>query len=200
MGCIANMVFGFLQFAAFLLILVGTPLDQFRARKSTDSPSSASTYISNDMCITIWGYKDKCYSTSYTYTPKEIWSNCDGRVARFKTAAGCVIATIVIAGASCLAGFIQNCYCGCLKYLCIILNIACVAVVAVTWGCLLDCYLKDMGSSLNAAGVDVCQKLKDFKGVDGTLTEGMRLGTGFILVLVGWALCIVNIFIILIPL
>ncbi|KAK7197470.1 amastin-like protein [Novymonas esmeraldas] len=192
MGCIAGILFGLLQFAAVVLIAVGTPIGMYQ-------PKNENAYrLSNNYCITMWGIRNKCMQLSYSYKPEDVWSECSGRTSRFKAAQVCAIISAIVLAVSMLASALETCCCCCIKYLCIALNVAAVVTLAVCWGCMLDCYLRDQGTYMRGT-VNVCEKMRDFPGVDNTYTQGMRLGTGFILLIIAWAVSFVNIFIILIP-
>jgi hypothetical protein len=194
MGCIGGIIFGFIQFAAIVLISVGIPLGMMQ-------PSEEKALnLENSYCITMWGIRNKCLRANYAYKPPDVWSNCSGRDGRFKAAQVCAIIAVAIFAVSFALSFLMSCCCPCIPYVCIVINFAGMIVATMCWGCMLDCYLRDMGSDTTTfPGEDVCVKLKDFHGTDGTYTKGMRLGTGFILLIIGWACGLVNIFVLLIP-
>ncbi|EPY27843.1 amastin-like protein [Strigomonas culicis] len=121
-----------------------------------------------------------------------------------------------------------SCCCPCCKYILMLLNLATTVLSAVAWGCMLDCYRRSMGDStvttttstatpiaarmaetlvfesVGSNGVysltaNQCMKLQDYTGTDGTLQYGMRLGAGWVLTIIGWAVVLVNMFIVLLP-
>lgn len=192
MGCIFGIVFGILQFASLVLIAVGTPIGMYQ-------PRNENVYkLNNDYCITMWGIRDKCYELKYSYKPGDVWSNCDGRLSRFKAAETCaIVAAILVAVSIILNAFTCCCSC-CFKYISMALCLAAVVLLAISWGCMLNSYLDTQGSYYMGR-VDVCVKMKSFPGVNGVYTDGMQLGTGFILLVVACAVNFVDIFILLIP-
>lgn len=194
MGCIGGIIFSIIQFAAIVLITVGIPLGMMQ-------PSEEKALnIDDSFCITMWGIKNNCLKPTYAYKPPTVWSHCSGRDGRFKAAQVCAIIAVIVFAVSFVISFLSSCCCPCISYVCIALNFGAMIVVTVCWGCMLDCYLRDMGSDITSfPGQDMCVKLKNFHGVDGTYANGMHLGTGFILILIGWACGLVNIFVLLIP-
>lgn len=196
MGCIASFLYGMLQFCVLVLMTVGTPLDQFRPR--TVAEPDINEFFSNSFCITLWGEKDKCFALSYDKRPPVTWSGCDGRVERFTAAETCAVISIVIFAAACIIGSMQTCCCGCLKWLCMLLNIAGVVTAGITWACMIDCYYRAMGSTLSAGG-DPCVKMEEYKGPNNAYPSGMKFGAGLILIITAWCVNVVNIFILLLP-
>ncbi|KPA82145.1 amastin-like protein [Leptomonas pyrrhocoris] len=194
MGYIGRIIFGIVQFAAILLISFGIPLGMMQ-------PSEEKALnLKDSYCISMWGIKDSCLRLNYAYKPEAVWSNCSGREGRFKAARVCAIIAVIIFAVSFLLSFLMSCCYPCISYVCILLNFAAMVFVTVCWGCMLDCYLRNMGSDTTTfPGQDVCVKLKSFHGTDGTYVNGMHLGTGFILIVVGWALGLVNMFVLLLP-
>ncbi|KAG5468179.1 hypothetical protein LSCM1_02155 [Leishmania martiniquensis] len=192
MGCISGLLFGILQFVALVLIAVGTPLAMFLPR------SEHFSRITNNYCISMWGIRDHCLILVYSGRPEDLWTECSGRLGRFKAAQVCAIAAAIILVASMLASVLDACCCCCAKYLCLLLNLAAVVVLSISWGSLLDCYLQNQGSHL-IDNVDVCVRLSDFPGLGNRHPEGMQLGAGFIFLVLATIISFLNIFIIMIP-
>lgn len=165
-----------LQLCAFVLVLVGTPIDQFRS-KGHDG------LIGDTPCLTLWGYKDKCYSTKYDLRTKEIWALCDDRRTHFLVAEVLSIISIGVFGAAAVFGFIQLCCCSsCCRCVCLLLNILGVGAAGVTWAFMVTEY--NIQYDNNA-----CFKLKSL----------YKYGAGFALFVTGWCLCLVNIVFLMLP-
>ncbi|KPI85574.1 amastin-like protein [Leptomonas seymouri] len=194
MGYIGGIIFSVLQFVTIVLITVGIPLGMMQ-------PSDAKALnLDDSYCITMWGIKNKCLQPEYAYKPSEVWSGCSGRDDRFKAARTCAVIAVIIFAVSFILNFLMSCCCPCILYVCMLLNFIAVIITTVCWGSMLDCYKRNMGSDkITFPGQDVCVKLKDFHGTDGAYEKGMHLGTGFILIIVGWACGLVNTFTHLIP-
>lgn len=194
MGCIGGIIFAIIQFASIVLISVGIPLGMIQPA------NEKALNLDDSYCITMWGIKNRCLRPTYAYKPPDVWSGCSGRDSRFKAAQVCAIAAVIVFAVSFVLSLLTCCCCPCIPYLCMALNFAGMIIATVCWGCMLDCYLRKMGTdAITFPGQDVCVKLKDFHGTDGTYANGMHLGTGFILILIGWACGLVNIFVLLIP-
>ncbi|AYU82442.1 amastin-like protein [Leishmania donovani] len=192
MGCISGIIFGILQFVALLFIAVGTPLAMYMPLNDN------ALHIHNGYCISLWGIRDRCLILLYSVSPNDVWAECNGRVGRFKTAQVCAIAGAVILAASMLGSFLDACCCYCIKYVCVLLNLLAAALLAVSWGCMLDCYVHNQGSHI-VGNVDVCTQMRNFTGVDNAHPEGMQLGAGFALLIAAFVISFVNIFVMFIP-
>ncbi|EPY30149.1 amastin-like protein [Angomonas deanei] len=183
MGCVANILFAILEFCAMALVTVGTPLDQLRT-KSLDKQE----VFNAKGCLNYWGYKTDCYGTKYeAKTSDNLFIGCDGRQSRFKAASACaIIAICCLAVGFVLAIITCSCStcCPCCKYILMLLSIAGFVTAMIAWAIMLDAYLQKIGS-----GEVFCTKLK----------EGMNIGTGWVLTIVGSAVALVNAFVILIP-
>ncbi|KPA82139.1 amastin-like protein [Leptomonas pyrrhocoris] len=171
-------IYSILQFIAFLLILVGTPIDMFRA-KNEDT-------IGNKPCVTMWGIKEKCYSTKYDIRPKDLFALCKGRLDRFRAAEAFAIINIAIYLVACILGFVQLCCCHCLRWVCLLLNILGISAV-VTWAIMADAFGSKSGA--DRFNIGYCGKLKDFS----------KYGAGFGLFVTAWCLDIVNIVFLMLP-
>lgn len=192
MGCVSGIIFGVLQFVALLFIAVGTPLAMYIPR------NDSAPLIYNGYCISLWGIRDRCLVLLYSVSPKNVWSECDGRVSRFKTAQVCAIAAAVVLVASMLASCLDACCCHCIKCVCGLLNLLAAGLLAISWGCMVDCYLNNQGSHV-VMNVDVCTQMRNFTGLDNAFPQGMQLGAGFALLVAACVISFVNIFVMLIP-
>jgi hypothetical protein len=177
MGCkIGIIIYSILQFVAFLFILVGTPIDMFRVK--------GEKVIGNKGCVTMWGYKKKCYSTTYDLKVGKIFELCKGRKDRFRAAEAFAIINIIIYGVACVLGFVMLCCCHCLRWVCLVLNIFGFTSV-VSWAIMADAY----GSKSGDLGAGYCGKLKTL----------YKYGAGFALLVTAWCLDIVNIIFLMLP-
>ncbi|CBZ37648.1 amastin-like surface protein, putative [Leishmania donovani] len=163
-----------LQFVAFILLLVGTPLDIFRS-----NPAGMSKTL---ICITLWGFKNDCSSLHSDLTLDDIFHYCPDRLRRFRALQIFVIVSIVVYGAAFIAGFTLLFCFAVLRLTCMALNIVgsvilCVAIVIVA-----ATFSKDDGQN--------CRRLSSI---------GYRLGASFFLFVVAWILDIINMIILLLP-
>ncbi|KPI85579.1 amastin-like protein [Leptomonas seymouri] len=62
-------------------------------------------------CLTLWGLKEKCYSTTYDARVSDLFEMCPERRARFRAAQAFAIMNIFIYGVACVLGFVQLCCC-----------------------------------------------------------------------------------------
>lgn len=162
-------VYCVMQFIALVFIVVGTPIDMFRA-KGVDT-------FGNKACLTLWGSKEKCYSTTYNTKPSELFAQCTERRDRFRAAEAFAIISIVVYGVAALLGFIQLCCCHCLRWICLMLNILGI-FSCISWSLMADLYFKNTTSSVTWSASANCYRFsRDYK-----------YGAGFALLIVGWAL------------
>ncbi|CBZ40992.1 uncharacterized protein [Leishmania mexicana MHOM/GT/2001/U1103] len=162
-----------LQFVAFLLVLVATPLDMFRRRRSV--PGFSLT------CITLWGFKFDCDSSDYSLTLDVFSTGCISRVYRFRAAQGLAVISIFVYGAAFVGGLILLFGCCFLRLVCLALNIVSIATLCVVWALMVVSYFKNDGPNCSS------------------LTEGNIYGRGFILFVIAWILDIINTIILLLP-
>ncbi|KPI85576.1 amastin-like protein [Leptomonas seymouri] len=89
MACkIGILIYSLLQLVVFLFIFVGTPIDMFR-------PMDENT-LGDTPCLTLWGLKEKCYSTTYDARVNDLFEMCPERRARFRAAQAFAIMNIII--------------------------------------------------------------------------------------------------------
>ncbi|KAG5491539.1 hypothetical protein JIQ42_01443 [Leishmania sp. Namibia] len=186
-----------LQLAAFLFILVGTPIDQFRVENTE--------LFSNSPCLSLWGLKKECISAKWDVRTNDLWKGCPQRLKRFRAAEAVSIAAILISGVACLFGFFMLCCCRCLRGVCLVLNI-----LATGCGCAVTALMVDAFYNNHEEGPqwhnNSCFALRKRGSVvqhaaiegDPVLTN-YRYGAGFALYIVGWGLCFINVFFLLLP-
>ncbi|CAG9581905.1 amastin-like protein [Leishmania major strain Friedlin] len=191
-------IYCLLQLIAFIFILVGTLIDQFRVQ-NVDA-------LSNDPCLTIWGFKDKCISLKWSVRTKDLWKGCPQRLQRFNAAEALSIAAVLISALACLIGFVMLCCCRCLRWLCLILNI-----LATFCGCAVTALMTDAFYNNHEEGLqqynNSCYALRQNGSVihpsaiaDGNpVATHYKYGAGFAIYIVGWGLCFINIFFLMLP-
>ncbi|AYU82439.1 amastin-like protein [Leishmania donovani] len=174
MQYVASTVFyAVIQFIAFLLVVVGTPLDVFRGN---DPP-----FFERHFCITLWGGKINCSDTSYLFTSDEIWDDCPGRCDRFRAAQALAVISIFLYGTAFFLGVLLLFCCSIFRWVCLVLNIVGIFTLATVWAAMVVTYYKDEGES--------CPNLN----------SDFIYGSGFYLFLVAWCLDIINIAVLLLP-
>ncbi|GET92141.1 amastin-like surface protein, putative [Leishmania tarentolae] len=170
---IGMIIYTILQFIAFLLVLVGTPIDMFRSNEKLLVPANP--------CLTLFGFKMDCSSTNYFGTSDEMWASCTGRRDRFRAAQVFAIISIVVYGAAFVLGLLTLCRRPRLRWVCLALSIAGIVTLCIVWACMAVTYNKDEGEN--------CAAANDF----------MKFGAGLVLLLVAWCLDIINIVFLLLP-
>ncbi|CAJ07872.1 putative amastin-like surface protein [Leishmania major strain Friedlin] len=165
-------VYVVVQFVAFLLVLVGTPLDMFRAH---NRPGVA-------QCLTLFGFKLDCESLEYLETVDTQWVDCPARITRFRLAQAFAIISIFVYGAAFVLGLVLLYGCTIHRWVCLALNIVGAVTLFIVWAAMVVTYNKDDGQK--------CLKVRD---------TGYRLGAGFALLVVAWILDILNIIFLLLP-
>ncbi|CAJ1013585.1 Amastin surface glycoprotein, putative [Leishmania lindenbergi] len=169
---LALLLYVIVQFIAFLFVLVGTPIDMFRPKDEGR--------FDNSPCITLWGYKDKCYSRMLFQNSDDLWSPCPGRGSRFRVAQALVIISIFVYGTAAAFGFIMLCCCSSLRLVCLALNITGVITLCVVWASMVKTYYTLDGQCFG-------------------LRFRMNFGSGFALLVFAWVLDIINIVLLLLP-
>lgn len=165
-----------LEFVAFVLFVVGTPIDMFR-RSGEDT-------LGNTYCISLWGLKKKCYSTTYNYKINTLWELCSGRKNLFKAAEITAILTILILFVCFMLAFLACCCCKpctcCIRLLLVPLTIASIGTGAATWGCMASSYNSSNGK---------CPAIK----------KDWSYGAGFGLLVTAWVINVINMVFLLLP-
>ncbi|KAG5493074.1 hypothetical protein GH5_01803 [Leishmania sp. Ghana 2012 LV757] len=162
-----------LQFIAFLLVLVGTPLDMFRG--------SGEQVINKKACITLWGFKNDCHSSKYDNRSDELWASCPGRRSRFRAAQAFAVISIFVYGAGCLLGLLSLYCCYWLRWVCLGLNILGIVTLCITWASMVVVFHDSEG--------DMCHNLD----------SEAKLAAGFALLLTAWCLDIIDILFLFLP-
>ncbi|CAJ07884.1 putative amastin-like surface protein [Leishmania major strain Friedlin] len=165
-------VYVVVQFVAFLLVLVGTPLEMFRA---PNRPGVA-------QCLTLFGFKLDCKSLEYEETVDMQWLNCPARIARFRLAQAFTLISILVYGAAFVLGLVLLYGCTIHRWVCLALNIVGAVTLCVVWVAMVVTYKKP--------DEPLCREVRNM---------GYRFGTGFALLVVAWILDILNMIILLLP-
>lgn len=185
-------IYTILEFVAFVFVLVGTPIDMFRSKGQNE--------IGNSACLTMWGYKSECYSTSYDVkSMSTLFAGCPKRLHHFQAAEAFAIISIAVFAVCfilglCMCSCCSSCACCCRVLLCILIILG-IASAAVVWACMAASYNVDHNgddSSAESIISDVnplCYKLKNI----------VKYGAGFALIVVGWAIHTVNLLFALLP-
>ncbi|CBZ24113.1 putative amastin-like protein [Leishmania mexicana MHOM/GT/2001/U1103] len=155
------------QFLAFLFVLVATPIDMFYVKELGR--------FSNAQCLTLWGGKEQCYSSTYDVSYDELWENCPHRRLQFRVAATLAVISIFVYGLAFILGFITLCCCICLRWVCLMLNIIGIGTVGAVWALMVVIYYNDDGL--------FCPRV----------SSRFDFGVGFALLVVAWCLNIINI-------
>ncbi|CAJ1992532.1 Amastin surface glycoprotein [Leishmania donovani] len=165
-------VYVVLQFAAFLLVLAGTPLDIFRG--------VAPEILGHKMvCVTLFGLKVDCYNKTYLETTEELWADCFNRLNRFHAAQAFAIISILVYFAAFTFGLLLLFCCPCLRWVCLALNVAGILTLCVVWAAMVVTYYTDDSAD--------CVKAKD----------EFTFGIGFDLLMAAWCLDIINMIVML---
>uniref|UniRef100_A0ABR3EGM7 Amastin surface glycoprotein n=1 Tax=Leishmania shawi TaxID=5680 RepID=A0ABR3EGM7_9TRYP len=164
---IALLVYVAVQFVAFFLVLVATPIDMFWLRNRTAQVPF--------WCLTLWGLKVDCYSLVYDDVPDRKWFSCTSRRDRFRAAQGFAVISVFVYGAAFVLGVIMLfCY-RWLRWVCLALNSIGAVTVCIVWASMAVSYNRDEGVE--------CEELKAM----------YTYGAGFVFFLVAWLLDLFNI-------
>ncbi|SYZ65285.1 Amastin_surface_glycoprotein [Leishmania braziliensis MHOM/BR/75/M2904] len=128
-------VYSILQFIAFLLVLVGTPLDMFRSRQRS--------IFNETSCVLLWGVKRNCSSIVYAATSDDRWVMCPTRRTHFRVARVFAVITIVVYCAAFVLGFIMLCCYAWLRWVCLGLNIVGFVTLAIPLALMVVSYQTD---------------------------------------------------------
>ncbi|XQJ30361.1 amastin-like surface protein, putative [Leishmania guyanensis] len=134
---IALLVYVAVQFVAFFLVLVATPIDMFRSRNRTGHLPME--------CVTLWGYKLDCYSTAYDIPTDILWRLCPARRNRFRVAEGFAVISVFVYGAAFVLGVIMLFCCRFLRWVCLALNCVGAVTVCIVWASMVVTYNRDEG-------------------------------------------------------
>ncbi|CAJ1005143.1 putative Amastin surface glycoprotein [Leishmania naiffi] len=168
---IGLLIYAVVQFVAFLLVLVATPIDMFRIRGDTK--------VIPGQCTTLWGSKLNCGSTGYTMNSDMQWASCPARRDRFRAAQAFTVISIFVYGAAFVLGVIMLLCNRSFRWVCLTLNAVGAVTVFIVWVA--------MAVTYNRVEVTTCL---DLRNAD-------IYGAGFVLLLLAWVLDIANIAVLL---
>nr|CCM20276.1 Putative amastin-like protein [Leishmania guyanensis] len=134
----------------------------------------------NTPCITLWGFKDKCYSGMLSQNSDDLWSPCPRRRDSFRAAQAFAIISILVYGLAALFGFIMLCRCPWLRVVCLVLNVTGAVTLCIVWASMVVAY-----STLDRP----CFGLRSRN----------NFGSGFVLLVLAWCLDIINMVFLLLP-
>nr|CAJ2466032.1 unnamed protein product [Leishmania braziliensis] len=164
------LVYVVVQFIAFLLVLVATPLDMFRFKPQNPNFTG---------CLTLWGFTNSCGSVVYDSTLFEVWEGCPHHLSGFHAAEAFAIISILVYGAAFVLGVLMLFCRFILRWVCLGLNIVGAITVCIVWAIIVVIFF-------NGEGED-CPDLQSIS----------NYGAGFGLFLAAWVLDILNIFVLL---
>ncbi|KAH9577562.1 Amastin surface glycoprotein [Trypanosoma melophagium] len=167
MAKLGAILYGVVGFIAFLFVLVGTPIDQFRERSQN--------IAGNTPCLTLWGKKEKCYSLKYDIRPADLFRGCDKLVDRFRAAEAFAIISIGVMLVAVILGLVTCCCCGCLRWVACGLMGLSIVTVCIVWALMANAYNADVGGCLYTP-----------------LKRSVKYGAGFALTVTGWCLIFVS--------
>ncbi|CBZ40960.1 uncharacterized protein [Leishmania mexicana MHOM/GT/2001/U1103] len=167
------LVYVILQFIAFLLVLVATPMEMFRQKDVSPDGSF--------FCYTLWGFKFNCRSLDYDVPIHEVFTNCPVLLHRFRAAQAFAIISIFVYGAAFILGLILLFCSPSLRMVCLALNIVGIATLCVVWAA--------MAVTYNTYDGPQCLRVNIF----------LKYGAGFVLFVIAWILDIINTVILLLP-
>lgn len=177
--------YGVLQFVALSLLVIATPIDMFR--------DSRVNLLGNRGCLTMWGYKEACYSNEYSVVLENLFELCRGRRDRFRAAEVLTVGSIVLLLLSTVCAVIMLCCCRCLRWVCMGLTVTSFSVSTAVWGMMSQMYFTAVSSNSGAG----CKALRE----DGaSFTTGyFRYGAGFYLIVISGWLNFISIIFLLLP-
>ncbi|XQJ30332.1 amastin-like surface protein, putative [Leishmania guyanensis] len=161
------LVYVVVQFVAFLLVLVATPIDMFRVRGDPK--------VISGECITLWGRKENCMSVTYNMSANQQWYRCPPRRYRFRISQAFAVISIFVYGMAFVLGVIMLLCHRRFRWVCLALNIFGTVTVFFVW--------VTLAVSYNESSEVGCLELK----------TRYTYGAGFVLFLLAWLLDIANI-------
>ncbi|SYZ65083.1 amastin-like_surface_protein [Leishmania braziliensis MHOM/BR/75/M2904] len=167
------LIYAIVQFIAFLLVLVATPIDMYRFRPQYITP--------NTTVVTLWGVKLGVLNTTNTISSDFLWRRCIPRRDRFRLAQACAVLSIFVYGAAAALGFIMLYCCSFFRMVCVALNIVGAVTLCIVWAAVAVTY--------HVEDNEFCWKESVFS----------TYGAGFVLLLVAWVLDLLNIAVLLLP-
>ncbi|CAJ1015400.1 putative Amastin surface glycoprotein [Leishmania utingensis] len=173
-GRIGLIVYVVLQFFAFFFVLFGTPIDMFRLRTSSSSPSDA-------VVTTLWGLKRGVFGSEYGLDYTRQWRTCPNRLTRFRVAQAFALISIFVYGTAFVLGVIQLFCCAYLRWVCLALNVVGAVTLCIVWAAMVVTFYTNESF--------ICAE-------QGRL---YTYGSGFVLFVLAWLLDIINIVFLLLP-
>lgn len=163
-------IFLVLACVAFLLLIIGTPLEMFRSRYSST-------------CVTLWGSRPTCGSSRYDPTD---WG-CSSRNSKVNAARAFCIVSLILSALSILTGVLLALQVGFLANRHLIpalLSLSTVLTLLIAWACVAGIY--------NESQCEVIDEATGTVVVEGTaLKEVYKYGAGFGLLVASWCLQVI---------
>ncbi|XQJ30505.1 Amastin surface glycoprotein, putative [Leishmania guyanensis] len=170
---IALLIYAVVQFIAFFLVMFATPIDMFVFKPQFRSGRTPA--------VTLWGLKNKGFGTKYSRSIYELWSDCPGRLMRFRVAQVLAIISILVYGTAFVLGVTMLFCCPYLRFVCVALNIVGAVTLCIVWASMVVTYRnEDPPACIRESFLS-------------------NYGAGFVLLVVAWVLDILNIFVLLLP-
>ncbi|CAJ1007779.1 putative Amastin surface glycoprotein [Leishmania naiffi] len=161
---IALLVYVVLQFIAFMLVLVATPIDMFRSNNGQGGVQ----------CVTLWGSKANCNGITNDRTISSLFVMCPRRLRLLRAAEAFAIVSIFIYGAAFMLGVVVLLCSSNLRLVCLVLNIVGAVTVCFVWAVIAVTYLTEDGG---------CSALRTL----------LQYGAGFALLIIAWLLDVINV-------
>ncbi|EAN84343.1 amastin, putative [Trypanosoma cruzi] len=166
MSKLGAILYGVVGFLAFLFVLVGTPIDQFRAKEKGAT--------GNTPCMTLWGIKEDCHSTKYEFTVGEDFRECPSVLRLFRMAEAFSIISILLLLAATALGVAAHFCLKSLKIFATLLLVVSIVTVGLVWIPMAYFYNHDVDNCLGTP-------LKTY----------LKYGGGFVIIVIGWCLIFV---------
>lgn len=203
-GAMGTLIFTVVECAVFLLLLVGIPLAQFKARpmqyclNQSSSVSSFASCIENlDIampCYTMWGYKENCAGTAYIARGIAAFE-CPRRRNTMNAAAAFSIISLFLCIAIALGGLML--YTNSCQSILVVLVLTVIAVFThlISWACVADVYNSRMCGLADMLDGGIDGNYVNYFGWSDLGTRGkdaFSLGSGFALLVISWCAQLVN--------
>ncbi|PBJ78139.1 amastin [Trypanosoma cruzi] len=140
MSKVGAILYGVVSFTALLLMLTGTPLDQFRPRKNP--------FPLTDPCVTLWGGKLHCSSTEYVASDTDVIHECYAVLELFRVAEASSIVSIALLLAATILGVLSHLYKKSLRTLTNVLLVCGMVTVGIVWGLMVHVYKEEIGNCI----------------------------------------------------
>ncbi|EAN96073.1 putative amastin [Trypanosoma cruzi] len=140
MSKVGAILYGVVSFTALLLMLTGTPLDQFRPRTNP--------FFLTDPCVTLWGGKMHCSSTEYVISGNDVIHECYAVLELFRVAEASSIVSIALLLAATILGVLSHIYNKSLRTLTNVLLVCSMVTVGVVWGLMVHVYKEEISNCI----------------------------------------------------